>query len=304
VNVTHRAVFVGGWCVVCAAMMCLGAEGGKGAFVAEGKGYGFDTGVVRGMLRAEGKSLGLTGVVDAATGTPVAGGAGLFSHYRLLDAEKRYGGGAWDWASESRLLGDGAVEVKWTADEGHPFDMGAVYRWKGADTLDVTTSVTARKDLKGLEVFLASYFAGFAESLVYVKDGEKAVFVSAVQAGGDWQMYARDEKAAEVIADGRWTRPPNPVDWKVMPRLSRPLGMRRDGKTGLTAVVMSPAEDCFAVSTPYGEEGHRSLYLSLFGRDVKVGETVTARARLVIGRGITEEKAAALYEAYAEEMRR
>jgi hypothetical protein len=80
--------------------------------------------------------------------------------------------------------------------------------------------------------------------------------------------------------------------------------MRRDGKTGLTAVVMSPAEDCFAVSTPYGEEGHRSLYLSLFGRDVKVGETVTARARLVIGRGITEEKAAALYEAYAEEMRR
>jgi len=83
-----------------------------------------------------------------------------------------------------------------------------------------------------------------------------------------------------------------------MPRLAAPLAVRRDAKSGLVAVVMAPPEDCFAVLTPYGEEGHRSVYLSLFGRDLKAGEAVSARARLVIGRDITDEQAIALYKAY------
>jgi hypothetical protein len=61
---------------------------------------------------------------------------------------------------------------------------------------------------------------------------------------------------------------------------------------------MAPPQDCFAVLTPFGEEGHRSVYLSLFGRDLKAGETATARARLVIGRDISDEQAIALYKAY------
>jgi hypothetical protein len=61
-----------------------------------------------------------------------------------------------------------------------------------------------------------------------------------------------------------------------------PLAVRR-GSSGLTAVVMAPLSDCFAVSTPLQSDGHRSLYLSLFGRDLANGETLSARARLVIG---------------------
>jgi hypothetical protein len=87
-----------------------------------------------------------------------------------------------------------------------------------------------------------------------------------------------------------------------MPALAAPLAMRRDAKTGLAAVVMAPARDCFAVCTPYGEESHRSLYLSLFGRDLNDGETATARARLIIGCDITEERAVALYEAYRKQV--
>jgi hypothetical protein len=52
---------------------------------------------------------------------------------------------------------------------------------------------------------------------------------------------------------------------------------------------------------PYGEEPHRSLYLSLFGRDLKAGEMATARARLVIGRGITDAQALQLYAAFLKE---
>ncbi|MCX6874371.1 MAG: hypothetical protein NTW21_11290 [Verrucomicrobia bacterium] len=46
----------------------------------------------------------------------------------MLDADTRYGDAAWDWPGTARLLPDGAVEVTWTADATHPFDMKAVYR--------------------------------------------------------------------------------------------------------------------------------------------------------------------------------
>jgi hypothetical protein len=250
--------------------------------------------------------MGLASVADAASGTVLSGAYGLFSHYRLLDAETRYGGGAWDWPSAARLLPDGAVEASWTADAGHPFDLRAVYRWTAPGTLDVTTTVVPRKDLSRLEVFLASYFAGFPGSFVYVKgcpetEGKEG-FLEAKKSFAAWQMFPRDDEAVKTIRDGRWKRPPSPVDWKIMPALAAPLAMRRSAKTGLTGLVMAPREDCFAISTPHSEEGHGSLYLSLFGRDVKAGESATARSRLVIGRDITDDRAIALCKAYLAEL--
>jgi hypothetical protein len=276
-------------------------------FTVNGKEFPFDTGLLRGTLRPQGRSLGLAPVVDSASGATISGGLGLLSHYRLLDAGARYGGGAWDWPSGARLLPDGSALVSWSADAGHPFDMKALYRWKAPNVLDLATSVTPNKDLERFEVFLASYFHGFTESLVYVQacaeTGGRPGLLPAKRANGDWQMFPRNEAALKTIRDGRWTRPPNPVEWKIMPRLAGPLAVRRDADTGLTALVMAPPEDCFAVATPYGEEGHRSLYLSLLGRDVKAGQTATARSRLVVGRNISSEQAMAIYQAYLKEAR-
>ncbi len=56
--------------------------------------------------------------------------------------------------------------------------------------------------------------------------------------------------------------------------------------------------------TPYAAEGHRSLYLSLFGRDIKAGETAAARARLVVRPLSNDEEAVSLYEAYIKEGQR
>lgn len=279
----------------------------KLAFSAEGKEYRFDTGVLRGTLRPQGRSLGLAPAVDCQSGATLSGGFGLLSHYRLLDAEARYGGGAWDWASTAQLLPDGAVEASWAADQGHPFDMKAVYRWTAPGTLDVTTSVVPKKDLPRFEVFLASYFVGFPASFVYVKgcpetEGKPGL-LEAKKSYAVWQMFPRDDEAVKTIGDGRWKRPPNPVDWKIMPALGGALAMRRNTKAGLTALVMAPPEDCFAISTPYSEEGHGSLYFSLLGRDIKAGQAAAARARLVIGREIPDEKAIAAYEAYLKELR-
>ncbi|MCX5684555.1 MAG: hypothetical protein NT049_12825 [Planctomycetota bacterium] len=301
-------------CFVCAAALCLlaavagepaapaAAADVKLAFAAAGQEYTFNTGLLRGTLRGGGKSKGLLPVKcgDAA----IAGSLGILSPYRLLTADARFGTAAWDWASQAQLLPDGAVEVRWSPDADHPLEMTAVYRWAAANTLDFTATVKPQRDLKKFELFLASYFAGFPVSQVYVQENPQAAgkpaFMEAVQAAAVWQAFPRDDAAAGIINDGRWKFPPNPVEWKIMPRLAAPLAMRRDAKTGLAAVLMAPPGDCFAVLTPFGEEGHRSLYLSLFGRDLKAGEPATARARLVVGREISDEQAVALYRAYVK----
>ena len=61
---------------------------------------------------------------------------------------------------------------------------------------------------------------------------------------------------------------------------------------------MARPEDCFAVSTPYGEESHRSLYLSLLGCDLNAGQTRTAHALLAIRRDLSDTQAIECYEAF------
>jgi hypothetical protein len=286
------------------AMGLDGADAGRShlKFTAAGDEFRFDTGSLRGALRAQGRSLGLQPIWESGSGKAVAGPYGLFSPYRLLAADARFGTAAWDWASRASLLPDGAVEVQWSADKDHPLDMTVVYQFAAEATLDVKTTVAPRSDLSRFELFLASYFDGFASTYGYVTG--KAGFVEATQAAGDWQMFLRDEAAVPMIGDGRWKRPPNPVDWKIVSRQAAQFAVRRDAPTGLTALLMSPPMDCFAISMPYSGEGHRSVYLSLFGCDLKAGKAASARARLMIGRGISNEKAVALYEEYSRAGRR
>jgi hypothetical protein len=221
----------------------------------------------------------------------------------LLTADARFGTAAWDWARKSDLLADGAARVRWSADAVHPLEITGVYRWAAGDTLDLRLTVKPQRDLRRFELFLASYFNGFPASLACVAQPGAAGgsrFMEAVKAGGAWQTFARDDRAAALFADGRWSRPPNPVTWVMMPRLAAPVALRRDAASGLTAVLMSRPGDCFAISMPFGDEGHRSVYLSLFGRDLKAGEEVTASARLVVGRRISDDRAMELYRAYVQ----
>lgn len=264
--------------------------------------YTFNTGTLRGTLRSEGRSIGLLLTEHVPTSTKLDGNNfGLFGHYRVFTAGHRYGHAAWEWPSTSTRRLDGAVEVRWPAAEDHPFELGAVYRWAAPDTLDLETSVTAQADLKGFESFLASYFTeAFPESTVYASVGSdaKSAFQSTPQEAGVWQAFPRDRQAVSVIQDGRWKIEPNPVDWVIRECLAAPLAIRRNPANGLCAIFMAPPQDCFAVMTPHASEGHRSLYLCLFGRDIKAGETATARARLVI-RGLTKDaEAVPLYESY------
>lgn len=270
--------------------------------------YRFDTGTLQGTLRSGGQSRGLSSLIHVPSGITLdGGGAGILSHYRVFTTNHRYGQAAWGWPSQSKRLADGAVQVLWPAGDDHPFELTVVYRWRTPNTLDVETTVKAHQTLPQFESFLACYFSkDFPASSVYAKHDSStdtvAGFATTEQAFGDWQMFPRDRRAVGLIQDGRWDKEPNPVAWAIRPDMALPIGIRRHARSGLTAIVMAPPEDCFAISTPYIGEGHFSLYLSLFGHTVWAGKTATAHSRLVVADAPTDAQILALYGSYMQDL--
>jgi hypothetical protein len=275
----------------------------------------FDTGLLRGKVRLDGKYQGISSMIYTPTETELARSVGLLSYYRVFSAGKRYGDAARDWPLEAKLLEDGALEVTFPPSEEHPLEITGTFRWRGPGTLDLQTTVAPQVAMPRMEIFLSSYFKESFEGLVYLKPnrfarGKPATFVRADWSeliDGNYLMFPRDRAVLPMIYDGRWDIPPSPVTWAFTRYLAAPIGVRRDVKTGLTAVLMSPPDDCFAVSVPYNKQppdnvaGHGSVYLSLFGGDVAAGQTVTAHCRLIIGKDLSDEAILRRYEAYLEE---
>lgn len=263
--------------------------------------FRFDTGMVRGVLRDGGASLGLFPIEHRASGRPLASPLGLMNYYRIFTPNHRYGESMRALPAETEQIAPDTVHVRWAADEARPFTLTAIYRWIAPDTLDVVTEVKAHTDLPDFEVFLASYAsAHYPVSSVYTRqpDGE-AAFMTAEAKDGVWQMFPRDDAAVDMIRDGRWTIEPSPVDWAIRPCFAAPLLYRRDPESKLAIILMTRPEDCFAVSTPHRGEGHFSMYLSLFGRSLASGETVRAYSRMIFAE-LDDPAIVARYEAFIQ----
>ena len=253
-RVSILAIVVLGMCGMSLAQAQVKPAGnGMLAFSASGANeFAFDTGVLKGKLRADGKSRGLSSVVHLPTGATLDSSMGLFGHYRVFSSNKRYGTAAWDWPSEAKLRRDGSVEVRWPSAEDRPFELRAVYRWAAPNTLDLETSMQAKTNLAKFESFLASYFAeGFTNSCVYAQSTAQLGLEAADRNYGIWQAFPRDDEVVSIIQDGRWKILPNPVDWVIRPHLAKPLGVRRCPANGVSVLLMSPPQDCFAVLTPF-----------------------------------------------------
>ncbi|NQT83946.1 hypothetical protein HQ563_13045 [bacterium] len=288
------------------------------AFRNEGDGlFSFDTGAVRGELLADDKSQGIRTLVHIETGMELAYGQnnpGVLSYYRVFSANKRWGDSARGWPKSAKLLPDGAVQVHWLSRNDHPFEMTAIYRWSLPDTLDLETIVKPDRDMEEFEVFLSSYFNRQFKSLVYVKrtihaPGDPFFLPTDVNdlVLGTYLAFPRDRQAAQIIYDGRWDYEPHPVHFSVAKYLAYPLCMKRDAQSGITVVLMSRPGDCFAIETPYnmdppdGIAGHSSMYMSLFGEDIKATQTVRACTRLIVRRRLSERDAISLYSRFINE---
>ncbi len=270
--------------------------------------FAFDTGVIRGRLHALGKSLGLTEVTHIPSGKRLDRSNGLLSHYRVFTRDTRYGGGAWDWPSDAKLLDNGSVLITWPAEPTRPFSLQAIYSWRDASTIDLETVVSAREAVSGFESFVASYFSsGFSNAAVYLENSpennKQPAFLATRHTYGQWLMFPREESVIPLIRDGRWRLEPNPVDWTIMPYCSKPICYRREPTSGLTVVLMSRPSDAFAIACPHQAEGHYSMYYSLFGRNLKAGEVVRARIRMQVVNASTEAGLLNMYEAFLNDKR-
>lgn len=255
-------------------------------FIDAGDGsFRFDTGILSGRARAGDDSKGLSEVTHLPTGQRIDGSVGLLTYYRVFTTGTRYGDGARKRPSQARVLGDGALEVVWAPAGDWPLELKAVYRWVLPAVVDVETIARAGRDLPDFEVFLSSYFdPAFPAAHVYVKRGGdlQPDFVPAEPEAGVWQMFPRDDAVVGMIRDGRWAVPPSPVEWAIRPHIAAPIVYRAHAEKALLAVLMSEPEGCYAVSAPHRGEKHFSAYFSLFGRDLKAGETARTRSRLAI----------------------
>ena len=266
------------------------------SFKQNGNEFSFNTGVLKGCLRKNGSSYGVSPVVDIKSEKQIAAPLGLLTPYRLLDAKRRYLPDARGWKSHANLLQDGAVKVHWKADKKHPFNLTIVYRWMEANVLDSIVTVNAKKTLPNFEVFMTCYFAEF--DLCY-GSGKKGL-VGADRKHGTWLCFPRDDKARKIISDGRWKHPPSAVDWVPIENYKYPLCLRANLESGLTGVMMAKPDECFAVLMPYHEEKHYSLYCSLFGYDIKEGKSATAVCRVVLGKDLSEKDAIEAYKNFVK----
>jgi len=85
-----------------------------------------------------------------------------------------------------------------------------------------------------------------------------------------------------MILDGRWQLEPHPIEWTLQSERAWPTSLRRDPETGVAVIFMTEPEETFAIYSPHATQRHYALYYSLFGRDLRAGETVSARARAVV----------------------
>lgn len=138
---------------------------------------------------------------------------------------------------------------------------------------------------------------------------------------GAWSVASEAKLNADGSVEAHWpaAAADRPFDMWAVYRWSGPATLDVETKvqaqtdlSGLESFLASyltdvaPARDCFAVSTPYETfKTHHSLYLSLFGRNIKAGETARARARLVvIDTPPSNEEVMKLYKAYMDFLRK
>jgi hypothetical protein len=266
----------------------------------------FNTGVVKGSLKRDGLGGGLKPIMFIDPNVPIDNNHGLLVPYRFLTPQKRYGFGSWEWPRTGKLLADGGAELRWAAATNRPFTFSSAMRWKAADTLDLTLVFTPNTDLEKFELFLGSYFRNFTIGKAYVKDARNGQpgFVDTPQDKGEMQLFPKNQGVMTIINDGRWQFPPYPNNWAFRPAFAAPLGIKHEPKSGVTVLIMAPPEDCFAVSVSQQEAGLGAFYLSLFGKDVKKGQSLTGHARLIFGKGTTEEQALQKYQEYLKDLKR
>ncbi len=261
----------------------------------------FITGDLEGTFIADGLHHGVTHLVHRPTGVVLARPGPLLNVYRLLCRD--------GWLGEARAtrhvvqrVPDG-LRLVWAARPAHLAHLEATLRLQADNALDMEIEVTGHAAYEDYEVFLSNYFDHSLQSGGYVvpvpedpeaKEGRPIQLEPKAHPvyRGLYVTLPRDSHAAQMFWDGRWHRGRNWAEFMPARPYALPLGYYRDSASGVDALVMGLRADLAAVSIAYhpGDAGpdnvsnHHSLYLSLWGQNLRPGVHWRTAVRLVAGR--------------------
>lgn len=261
----------------------------------------FKTASLDGTFVADGWHHGVSMLVHRPTGTPLTGGTvPLLALYRLLCRD--------GWLGEARETHhsvqehDDGVTLTWAPNPLHQVLLSGRIRIREEDAIDLAVEVVGCAAYERYEVFISNYFHSDLRPGVYVppEPGETIVHDDTVRIEpvlhpvyrGLYVTFPRDEAAAHLFTDGRWRRGRNFARFLAARFYARPLAYYRHPAAGVDAVLMGRREDLAAVSMAYAPAGgdiddvaeHRSLYASLWGRDLRPGAVWRTALRLQVGR--------------------
>ncbi|NRB75359.1 MAG: lactonase family protein [Verrucomicrobiales bacterium] len=220
---------------------------------------------------------------------------GLLNLYRIYGVNETFGALRNDEA-EVVPQEDGA-RLTWPASEARPIAISATYTISGQSQIDVLLEATPTRDIKNFEILPATYLPVEWEKFVYLQ-GESAPEPTLLRPSGNedddlkypfYSMSKSDRDAQEK--SGRTT---STWQWKsILPEPLAALPIVFCGDNKVQVIQFAAPDSVSAVcATPKPEAGdpeewnsvgqHSALYFSLFGRDVKAGETVSSKIRLLV----------------------
>ena len=264
----------------------------------------FQTGRMAGLLVADPDSRPchcVTQLYDRDTGTLVSPDAGVMQHAGSFTLFRAYAKGCWltelrNTKARVTRKRDG-VELSWEPTIRHQVRTTARITIREPNIIDAAVSVEGHGCYSDYELLFSSYVAPELRGSLFVKrelfggvdDFERIAVIDNPAFHGMYTFFPRDERAANVMTDGRGQRGRH--YWRVAwgRPYACPMAMASNERT-LVALMGRP-QDVSSVGVTYWSEAdacdgvaqHHALYLSLFARDLRPGDGWRTRVRLAVG---------------------
>lgn len=255
----------------------------------------FETDVIRGTVVADGRRFSVADLVWKPSEFKVDRGMAL-APYRLL-ARSAWMGEVREMAHTVAPTDDGIV-VTFQPTAAHHARLQVTVSFLDPDSIDCTVDITSHAYYPDYELMISAYFAEGLRPGAYIGPGVRGVTTEAEQVApvespiyrDMYVAFPRDERAANLLNDGRWQRGRHFTRFTTARYYGLPVGVYAHEDSGLNVLLMGRPEDVFAVSMAYHSDNpldnvgqHRSLYLSLFGRDIHPGQRIRMTYRMQLG---------------------
>lgn len=258
-------------------------------------GAAFETDLIRGDVIADGERFQVANLIWKPSGLTVDTGMAL-APYRLLARDS--------WMGEvrqmlhERTISDGGVSVAFGPGFSHQAELRFRVELNRPDAIDVSVDLRPFAAYPNYELLISAYLAYGFRPGAYIGPGVRGETVDPVQVRpvhssvyeNMYVAFPRDEASAAIISDGRWQRGRHHTRFAPLRYYALPVAFSAHEPSALDVLLMAPPEDVFSVAMAYHSDNpaddvgqHRSLYLSLFGRDITPGQRIRTAFRLQVG---------------------